>query len=477
MIKIEKLAASKQYPDWIKKSVPFQKMDSIRKVFPQVGLDDYTEKVCIDNNGSKITALLLVEEIQKSLNERIKKVKTFLTKTKTLPKRLSDITLVVELMAQLSGIQDLEKFIVYTPKGTISLVCPISLLSGGKAVFKAGISLFKVYNRLSEMLADCKLVALQDLEKNYHYKIFSSTNLPVNTCTLHFSSSTEEGVWDIATMSMRGITSCQTWQGANNYAKLIGSIVDPCTAVIYLTNGTPTDYGTKMVRRSLVRYVHNVTNGKPCLVIERMYPAFDQGSLDIFINSLSSRFKGEIEFVDCKKNNDSAYLKGLKYIIPISPEIQMLDDKHRPYIDSSLAFASHNDASIKDESNIKLQFVKFFEEHFNKYFKGNRLKKEYGIDPASNAVISNLKTKAEKRKILIKDEKILAKDYSLTIASDLATILFDRYSKAKYRMYDTYGIQDSFYSYLSKLGVSDNAASRMSYDLYDHIFVTNRIYA
>jgi hypothetical protein len=86
--------------------------------------------------------------------------------------------------------------------------------------------------------------------------------------------------WDIATMSMRGIDSCMSWKGSRS-ANLIGSIVDPCCAVIYLTNnqlhtiakksGSEALVGTEMLARSVVRYVLNEKGQDPSLLLERLY--------------------------------------------------------------------------------------------------------------------------------------------------------------------------------------------------------------
>src|ERR1700691_2673713 len=71
--------------------------------------------------------------------------------------------------------------------------------------------------------------------------------------------------WDMTTMSMRGIESCQSWGRFGDYndydnympqnahcRKLTGSIIDPCCAIIYITDHTPTQYGSKMLARAVV---------------------------------------------------------------------------------------------------------------------------------------------------------------------------------------------------------------------------------
>lgn len=88
---------------------------------------------------------------------------------------------------------------------------------------------------------------------------------------LVFSADGKDGAWDIATMSMRGIKSCQSW-GLRRASSLVGSVADPCCAIIYLTDGKETSHGSKMNHRALVRYVVHDKFG-PALFIERLYSA------------------------------------------------------------------------------------------------------------------------------------------------------------------------------------------------------------
>ncbi len=84
-----------------------------------------------------------------------------------------------------------------------------------------------------------------------------------------FSSDQEEGAWDIATMAMRGISSCQSWHQSRKQ-HLIGSIIDPCCGIMYLTDGKANKYGVNMLHRSIVRYVVHKTLGA-CLFLEKLY--------------------------------------------------------------------------------------------------------------------------------------------------------------------------------------------------------------
>lgn len=88
-----------------------------------------------------------------------------------------------------------------------------------------------------------------------------------------FSSDGDVGMWDIATMAMRGISSCQSWS-AGRRANLIGSMIDPCCGIIYLTDNKESAHGKNMLHRSVVRYVVHESYG-PCLFLERIYSQQD----------------------------------------------------------------------------------------------------------------------------------------------------------------------------------------------------------
>jgi hypothetical protein len=90
---------------------------------------------------------------------------------------------------------------------------------------------------------------------------------------IYFSSSDKNGLWDIATMSMRGIHSCMKWSSKQS-KHLVGSILDPFTGLIYITDKTKLKYGSKFLRRSVVRYMVcqvDKNTFKPCIFIERVY--------------------------------------------------------------------------------------------------------------------------------------------------------------------------------------------------------------
>jgi hypothetical protein len=69
-----------------------------------------------------------------------------------------------------------------------------------------------------------------------------------------FSSDGFKGLWDLATMSMRGVSTCRHWKNHDHNKCLPGQITDPNLGIIYMTDGTMTEYGESINKRALVSY-------------------------------------------------------------------------------------------------------------------------------------------------------------------------------------------------------------------------------
>jgi hypothetical protein len=152
--------------------------------------------------------------------------------------------------------------------------------------------------------------------------------------------------WDIATMSMRGIDSCQAWNSTQKY-NLVGSIVDPNCAVIYMTNGRKTKYGEKMLARSVVRIVYNSRSKTktPALYVEDAYVGSslaygDQNTqcTEQFVQFLRRKLRGKRTRVLLPRspNNDH-------YVIPTTKAVKAIPVKYRSYLDSDVDYDDFND--------------------------------------------------------------------------------------------------------------------------------------
>lgn len=116
-------------------------------------------------------------------------------------------------------------------------------------------------------------------------QLFGSKRNKLKIC---FSSSSNKGYWDIATMSMRGISSCMRW-GSSHAPTLAGTIVDPYAGVIYITDGTTNKYGKTMLARAVVRLVVGNKGKKPALLLETVYPDAKTFASVIFTSFLKQR--------------------------------------------------------------------------------------------------------------------------------------------------------------------------------------------
>jgi hypothetical protein len=158
-----------------------------------------------------------------------------------------------------------------------------------------------------------------------------------------FSAAGNKGLWDIATMSMRGIASCQRW-GSSHCEHLIGSMIDPYCGIIYITNGNKFKLGEKMLQRALVRFVINRRNEKPELFIERMYPRVNE---DYYGAKGKAKYSRSIEARDLFKEFLSRKTKlPVNHIlgdceIPVSNAVDCLlydDDLKLSYRDSGIEY-------------------------------------------------------------------------------------------------------------------------------------------
>lgn len=109
-----------------------------------------------------------------------------------------------------------------------------------------------------------------------------------------FKVNGNEGAYNIATMSMRGIASCMSWFDDHSNS-LIGSLLDPCCGVIYLTDGRETPLGERMIGRSVVRIVYDNQANKYVILLEPCYKMLNQLSIDtiqqLFVNSIKKNLK------------------------------------------------------------------------------------------------------------------------------------------------------------------------------------------
>lgn len=150
-----------------------------------------------------------------------------------------------------------------------------------------------------------------------------------------FSSQGMQGVWDIATMSMRGICSCMHWENEHSI-HLVGSVADPFLGIVYITDNDKTPYGTRFKWRSLVRFVYSISDKKYQLLLERVYKdtgntiptVYNNKDPDghyktaIFKKFLKKHLNTPIDVVDpTERTND---YRGYTTVIPMSDGLRFL---------------------------------------------------------------------------------------------------------------------------------------------------------
>jgi hypothetical protein len=149
-----------------------------------------------------------------------------------------------------------------------------------------------------------------------------------------FSSDGDKGLWDIATMSMRGIESCQSW---NEYYcnGLIGSMVDPYAGIIYVS-GNRMRSGSKMEHRCVVRLVVNMRTKKPAILLERTYHCEDWYWRRSTCTEDAPR-KLFAKFIE-KKLGLPVIINHSAYRIPLSKPVAKLKKNFLSYRDSHIAY-------------------------------------------------------------------------------------------------------------------------------------------
>src|ERR1019366_1657777 len=307
---IKQILKANKYPPFIKNHAIFKTTKTVQKIFPLIGLINCEENVVVDNSDEATRlAAILHGEIWSHVAYRPN----------------------VSILA-FANVLNVNKNSTTNSDGKLTLNLPEDVIVGNKVLFKKGEGLFKAYNKLVKLVA--KEMVLPCLDDMAAFKEFSSANIPAKEHKLVFSSDGVDGVWDIATMSMRGISSCQSWTSSNS-KHLVGSMLDPFTGILYITSGSKVgDVGTKMFRRSLVRLVVNEHSKKESLLIERMYPSYDKNIATLFKDFLIRKTDNKYPVIDTLGTTlytDSHYS-------PCSNTIRSLPVDNRPYCDSKVEY-------------------------------------------------------------------------------------------------------------------------------------------
>lgn len=175
-----------------------------------------------------------------------------------------------------------------------------------------------------------------------------------------FTGNNTQGLWDIATMSMRGVSSCMHWQNKHS-SHLVGSITDPFLGMIYISDNEMTNYGISIRKRCLVRIVAlrfaQQSSCKYYLHLERPYRDSGNTNPTIYINRDAEANLVYNIFTNYLEKYCSPSVKidrGLvDNYIPLSTGAQLLFESYRSLRDSGLSYLPYtgSDELIKNCSN------------------------------------------------------------------------------------------------------------------------------
>jgi len=293
-------------PEWISQDKSIKDKEIINKVFKSFGLKDFRKDVELDLDEDTIRnqfiplCLPVFESLQiifEDIYEKAKfKAEDLVFNSPEKVNEIYEIKKIASVALQLYGIVDIKyrlderlKSIISIENGKASIILPLDISSEGKNVFRKGEKLFRVYGKLKDMAVKHEIGFIPpSIDQIPSVKLFNSKNIPLSKkMSIVFSSC----AWDIATMSERGISSCQRWDfdGSEKY-RLIGSILSKYVGIIYLTLGTQIpDRGEKMIKRCVVRFGVDQESKKPVIIVDKMYDSYMSEIARLFVSSLQEK--------------------------------------------------------------------------------------------------------------------------------------------------------------------------------------------
>lgn len=392
-------------PEWIINHPEIKSKKEVEKSFVNFGITSFRDKVKFKNNLNISFKDILfelysvVQDIKKSLLEEMDE------------KNIQDYSLLELIDSYLQGILNM------MDRDTINLVSDISVgkykLRAGETVFKSYANIVKFLDKFSKQYNT--FVPVVNIDKIPSIKEYNKLNLNGDFYVVFNSGN--EGVWDVCTMSERGISSCQSWDNKHTelYNRaLIGSILSKNLGLIYLTSGSQMERGEKMVRRCLIKLVLDEDTQEPYILLDKMYDSEDPEVLKIFKESLEKRSTAKVITV-----HD---LKDINLMHPIDDNIENLSKIERPYEDTPLAKFKDK---FKEDFKIKLYELK---NSIRLYLKNGLY--NFEIDDATGNVIDGIGEKLnnsvieiEKYLSSVNDVKFSDKNSSNMILEDILELL------------------------------------------------------
>lgn len=259
-------------PEWFKEHDFFKSNHTIKKAFPYFGLPNMQEEIEVPLNAEAVKAAAY--ELSLSISGEIDRLCVRLSEKNRL------------LMNEIS--YHLRRSITVIENNKASIKIHQDLKFDDKIIFKKNQSLFKAYGYVKDIFDEEK-ISLARLEDFHYFKQFSQLNGggKLNIC---FHSDGLDGLWELATISMRGIKSCQSWENPQSRG-LIGSVTNRFVGVVsIISKNKKTDYGYEHLSRALVR-VCSDKDGKIVLFMDCPYGPQGNTHAPIIYNWLSKKSK------------------------------------------------------------------------------------------------------------------------------------------------------------------------------------------
>lgn len=407
----ELFKGKEEVPSFILRHPMFQKPTPVNKVFPSIGLSNFQEPCKLTKPMLDLKKDNFVFNLIKAMYEALKAGKNILqeegdkiqfkyvgeqrtAKLKDIDKFFELAYVVKQVMSQFDINTTTYEQLIKTVDGKIALKLSRDVFDktalnpngSAKTVFAESESAFKAFTKLRDKFTNLGL-AFAQLDQMPEYKTFSTENVTDKNYSVIFSSEGPEGAWDLLTMSMRGLKSCQRWDG-EQFPCLIGSILSKYIGIIYITSGSDFERkGSKMIRRAIVRYAVDADNEEPCIIIDRIYPTpqtyspeeeAKEESLKIFTDALAKRTKLPIYFSPLLGNR----VKNM--YVPHEKQLKLREGE-RTYQDTPLKsdldikihkfLHSSGDDIRRNVDMFKFKMVKCMTEHFTK-INSNDIKSE-----------------------------------------------------------------------------------------------------
>jgi hypothetical protein len=341
----------RKYPEWLKNHQVFKDMNKIDKVFPKIGLPNFREPCEIMNTAeAKTSAIYLGNRIKSEMSSAKTRLFSSLeVALKSTEKNRNEVCCSIQSMISLIDTLcysfNLNDY-VKVEDGKVVMRLRSDLFNGNKnPVFRKDEAVLRVAGKIWAEL-DTLGVKLTKLDQYQEFKDFSRVNLPNKKYTVCFSSSGEDGAWDIGTISMRGITSCQGWSAPQSRG-LIGSISSRYVGVIYISSDKDEvpGYGSKMLNRCMVRFAIHKKTKKPILMLDNMYPNANNDTLATFKKVLSDKSGLEV-----RSTSEGALTE---YYVPDESSRKLLKQGEASYADYPIEVKEHASSIKVIPANIK----------------------------------------------------------------------------------------------------------------------------